>query len=86
MLPTFRDVTMLILKASRGTMKLKLWDENAERPVRFKDIGQVQAIVQDDAGSIVVHNRQLHWRVFSRHSSTHIECRHTLNNHVKIQK
>ena len=77
---------MLILKASRGTMKLKLWDENAERPVRFKGIGQVQAIVQDDAGSIVVHNRQLHWRVFSRHSSTHIECRHTLNNDVKIQK
>ena len=48
---------MLILKASRGTMKLKLWDENAERLVRFKDIGQAQAIVQDDAGSIVVHNR-----------------------------
>ena len=44
MLPTFRDVTMLILKASRGTMKLKLWDENAERLVRFKDIGMCKPL------------------------------------------
>ena len=77
---------MLTLKASRGTMQLKLWDENGEPLVRFKDIGQVQAIVQDDDGSIVVHNRQLHWRVFSRQSSTSIECRYTLNTDVKIQK
>ena len=44
MLPAFRDVTMLILKVSRGTMKLKLWDENAERLVRFKDIGRCKPL------------------------------------------
>lgn len=57
LLPAFRDVPVLTLKASLGTMKLKLWDENAGRMVRFKDIHQVQAIGKDDAGSIVVHNR-----------------------------